>query len=650
MAVRDLTNGQENKTAGLGRRIHGAIAVRNSISRQEVAPKLRARARRLSFVFIIAFLGLITRLFFLQIVEGERYTFLSENNRIRIKRIPGTRGMILDRQGQLLVDSRPSFDLLFIPEDAEDPEQTLRLLARYLGHDEKEMLEVLETNKQRPAFEELVLGKDVDWPTVVAVESHQLDLPGVTLRARPRRNYADGVMGAHVLGYLGEIGPTQLKTLKDEGYVLGDEIGQYGLERRWEEVLRGQSGGQQVEVDALGRRVRVLHEVTDVPGYTVHLTLDRELQQTAFEALQGREGTIVALDVRTGAILAMVSTPAFDPNVFARGIKADEWRTLIKDRQRPLSNRATQGQYPPGSTFKIIMSIAGLEEGVIDPNARISDPGFYYFGNRAFRDWKKDGHGAVDLHRAIVESCDVYFYQLGPRLGIDRIAKWAHAFGLGEKSGIALDDERSGTIPSTEWKRKRFRQPWYPGETVSVAIGQGYVTVTPLQLVNMMATLANGGTLYRPRIVSKVESVNTGVVREYGPEIIRKIELKPSTLEQVRNALADVVRTPAGTGGAARSNVVQIAGKTGTAQVVEMKGGYVKSEQLAYLNRDHAWFVSYAPVDDPQIAVVVMVEHGGHGGSAAAPAAKKVIEKYIEMQNQPADQRQVRVEGDRRAN
>ncbi len=626
------------------------MAVRNEINRQEVAPKLRARARLLYVVSLVVFLGLLARLISLQIVEGERYTFLSENNRIRIKRIPGTRGMILDRRGQLLVDSRPSFDLLFIPEDAADPEQTLRLLAHYLGRDEKEMLGILEASKQRPAFEEVVLGKDVDWATVVAVESHQLDLPGVTLRARPRRNYADGAMGAHVLGYLGEIGPAQLKTLKAEGYVLGDEIGQYGLERRWEDVLRGQSGGQQVEVDALGRRVRVLHEVTDVPGYTVHLTVDRELQQTAYEALQGSAGTIVALDVHTGAILAMVSTPSFDPNVFARGIKGDEWRALIKDRERPLSNRATQGQYPPGSTFKIIMSIAGLEEGVIDPDAKINDPGFYAFGNRAFRDWKKGGHGSVDLHRAIVESCDVYFYQLGPRLGIDRIAKWAHAFGLGEKTGVALDEERSGTIPSTAWKRKRFHQPWYPGETVSVAIGQGYVTVTPLQLANMMAAVANGGILYRPRIVNKVESVNNGVVREYGPEIIRTIDVKPATLERVRDALADVVRSPAGTGGAARSNIVQIAGKTGTAQVVEMKGGYVKTEQLAYLNRDHAWFVSYAPVENPQIAVVVMIEHGGHGASAAAPLAKKVIEKYMELQNQPADQRQVRLEGDQRAN
>jgi len=456
-------------------------------------------------------------------------------------------------------------------------------------------------------------------------------------------------MAAHVLGYLGEINQKQLKNLKDQGYVIGDEIGQYGLERRWEELLRGQSGGQQVEVDALGRRVRVLHEVTDVPGYTVHLTLDRQLQETAYEALKGKEGTIVALDVNSGAVLALASTPAFDPNTFARGIKSDEWTGLIKDQLRPLSNRATQGQYPPGSTFKIVMSIAGLEEGVIQPESFIQDPGFYSFGNRSFRDWKKGGHGSVNLHKAIVESCDTYFYQLGPKLGVDRIAKWARAFGLGEKTGIALDDERTGTIPDTEWKRKRYRQPWFPGETVSVAIGQGYVTVTPLQLANMIAAVANGGKLYRPYVVNKVESVDGATVREYGPELIRTIELKPDTLKRVRAALADVVSAPGGTGGAARSQVVSIAGKTGTAQVVEMKGGYVKTEQLAYFNRDHAWFVSYAPVENPQVAIAVLVEHGGHGGDAAAPMAKKVFEKFIEIQKQSTDKQQVKVDGESRA-
>jgi len=621
-----------------------------NIAKQDGAPELRRRSQFLFVLLAVAFLGLTARLVFLQIVQGERYTYLSENNRIRIKRVPGTRGMIFDREGQLLVDSRPSFDLIFVPEDSgERPENTLKLLAGYLRRDPGELLKIFEENKNRAAFDELVLGRDIDWPAVVAVETHQLDLPGVSLRARPRRNYSDGPMAAHVLGYLGEINQKQLKNLKDQGYVIGDEIGQYGLERRWEELLRGQSGGQQVEVDALGRRVRVLHEVTDVPGYTVHLTLDRQLQETAYEALKGKEGTIVALDVNSGAVLALASTPAFDPNTFARGIKSDEWTGLIKDQLRPLSNRATQGQYPPGSTFKIVMSIAGLEEGVIQPESFIQDPGFYSFGNRSFRDWKKGGHGSVNLHKAIVESCDTYFYQHGPKLGVDRIAKWARAFGLGEKTGIALDDERTGTIPDTEWKRKRYRQPWFPGETVSVAIGQGYVTVTPLQLANMIAAVANGGKLYRPYVVNKVESVDGATVREYGPELIRTIELKPDTLKRVRAALADVVSAPGGTGGAARSQVVSVAGKTGTAQVVEMKGGYVKTEQLAYFNRDHAWFVSYAPVENPQVAIAVLVEHGGHGGDAAAPMAKKVFEKFIEIQKQSTDKQQVKVDGETRA-
>ncbi len=626
------------------------MAALAEINKQDGAPELRRRARLLYVILAVAFLGLVSRLVFLQVVSGERYTFLSENNRVRIKRVAGTRGMIYDRQGQLLVDSRPSFDLIFVPEDSTDPQNTLRLLARYLKRDEKELLNTFEEGKSRAAFDEMVLGRDVEWSVVVAVESHQLDLPGVSLRVRPRRSYADGPMAAHVLGYLGEINQRQLNLLRDKGYVVGDEIGQYGLERRWEELLRGQSGGQQVEVDALGRRVRVLHEVTDVPGYTVHLTLDRQLQAAAYESLKGKEGTIVALDVNSGAILALASTPAFDPNVFARGIKSDEWSGLIKDQLRPLSNRATQGQYPPGSTFKIIMAIAALEEGVINPESFIQDPGFFPFGNRNFRDWKKGGHGAVNLHRAIVESCDTYFYQLGPKLGVDRIAKWARAFGLGEKTGIALDDERNGTIPDTEWKRKRFRQPWFPGETISVAIGQGYVTVTPLQLANMMAAVANGGKLYRPYLVNKVESLDGATVREYGPDLIRTIELKPDTIQRVQKALADVVYGPGGTGGAARSQAVRVAGKTGTAQVIEMKGAYLKSEHLSYFNRDHAWFVAYAPVENPQVAIAVLVEHGGHGGDAAAPLAKKVFEKYIEQQNPPVDKQEVRADGEIRAN
>lgn len=603
--------------------------------RKETPPELRHRIQLVTVALVAVFLLLLGRLVILQVIEGGRFTYLSENNRVRVKKVPGSRGMVFDRKGRLLADSRPSFDLLFVPEDASDPDATLRDLARFLAQDEAELLGRLDQSRTRPPFEEIVLEHDIDWRTVVAVETHQLDLPGVTLRVRPRRSYLEDGMAAHLLGYLGEISRKQLTAHKDKGYSMGDEIGQFGLERRWEEYLRGRSGGQQVEVDALGRRVRILHAVEDVPGHSVYLTLDRDLQETAYQALKGKEGAIVALDVRSGAILALVSTPAFNPNIFARGITQEEWQALTVDRFHPLNNRAIQGQYPPGSTFKIVLAIAALEEGVIRPETQISDPGYYVVGNRAFRDWKERGHGLVNFHRAVVESCDVYFYQLGVRLGIDRIAHYARALGLGEKTGIGLDDEKAGLIPDSLWKMKRFGQPWFPGETPSVSIGQGYVTVTPIQMANLMAAVANGGTFYRPWFVRKVESLDGTLIREYGPEKVRSVELKESTLELVRSALSDVVNGGSGTGGRARSRLVEIAGKTGTAQVAEMRGKVVKSEQLSYLIRDHAWFVAYAPAQRPEIAVVVLVEHGGHGGSAAAPIAKKIIESYVTPRDQP---------------
>lgn len=604
----------------------------DSISlRKETPPEFRPRARLLAVLSAIVFLVLIGRLFFLQMVQGERFTYLSENNRIRLKKVPGTRGMVFDRRGQLLVDSRPSFDLLFVPEDAEGPEDVLSRLAGLLGYAKGEFLGLLEANKARPPFEEIVLGKDIDWRSVVAVEAHQLELPGVTLRIRSRRSYIGSGMAAHLLGYIGEIGRKQLLTYKEKGYGMGDEIGQFGLESGWEEYLRGQSGGQQVEVDAVGRRIRILHAVEDVPGQSVRLTLDRDLQETAYQALAGKEGAIVALEVHTGAILALVSTPSFDPNVFARGVTTEEWRDLVGDRLYPLNNRAIQGQYPPGSIFKIVLAIAALEEGAIQPDTRFYCPGSFPLGNRVFRDWKKEGHGQVELHKGLVQSCDVYFYQVGMRLGVNRIAYYARAFGLGTTTGVPLDHEKPGLIPDSEWKEKRFGQPWFPGETPSISIGQGYVTVTPLQMANMVAAVANGGTLYRPWFVRRVESLDGKVIREYGPEKIRDVPVKKSTLEVVRKALRDVVNSGWGTGGQAQSKLVEIAGKTGTAQVVEMRGKYVKSEQLSYAVRDHAWFVSYAPAQEPEIAVVVLVEHGGHGGSAAAPLAKKVIEKYLSL-------------------
>jgi penicillin-binding protein 2 len=600
-------------------------------SRTEVDEQFRRRTLLVIAAVSIVFFLLTVRLVVLQVLQGERFTYLSENNRIRLKRISGIRGMVFDRRGRLLVHSPPAFDLLLVPEDAEEPEATLRRLARLLGWDERELLSALSKNRSRPPFGEIVLKKGIDWRSVVAVETHQIDLPGVTLRIRPKRSYPDKGMTAHLLGYLGEIGPGQLSSLRNRGYRLGDEIGRFGLEKTLEEYLRGKSGGQQVEVNALGRQVRVLYQVKDVPGHSTFLTIDRDIQKTAYKALDGKEGAIVALEANSGAILALVSTPAFDPNVFARGVTAQEWRAILGDETHPLQNRAIQGQYPPGSVFKMVLALAALEEGVIEPDTRLFCNGSLAVGKRLFRDWKKWGHGEVDLHKGLVESCDVYFYQLGLRLGVDRIARYARMLGLGEKTGIALQGEEEGLIPDSRWKVERYGQRWYTGETPSVAIGQGYVSVTPLQMASLMAAVANGGTLYRPWYVRKVESVDGTVIREYGPEKIRSLPFKKGTLDLLRRALRDVVNGVRGTGSKARSDLVEIAGKTGTAQVAKMGRVIIKSENLPYSIRDHAWFVAYAPYERPEIVVAVLVEHGGHGGSGAAPLAKKVIDSYFSL-------------------
>ncbi len=603
-------------------------------SRTELAPQFRHRTQLVMIAVSVVFFLLTGRLWVLQVLQGERFTNLSKNNRIRIKTIPGIRGMVFDRKGRLLVDSRPSFDLLFVPEDSQNPKFTLRYLARLLDIDDGRFLKTLEKKKKRLPFREVVLDRDINWRTVVAVETHERDLPGVTLRIRPKRSYLNNGMNAHLIGYLGEIGPTQLKTLRQEGYRMGDEIGQFGIEKKWEQYLRGKSGKQQVEVDALGRRIKVLDQEKDVPGHNVFLTMDGELQKISYQSLKGKEGAIVVMEAKSGAILALVSTPSFDPNAFARGISAKEWNKLLQDRARPLHNKTIQGVYPPGSIFKIVLAIAALEEGVVTSRTPHFCPGFLTVGKRVFRDWKAGGHGVVNLHKALVESCDVYFYQLGQQLGIDRIARWARKLGLGKKTGIALDGERGGLVPDRKWKFRRFGQPWYPGETPSVAIGQGYVSVTPVQIASLMAAVVNGGSLYRPWFVSKVESLDGKPIQEYGPEKIGSLSLKASTLKTIHKALEDVVNTREGTGKKAHSDLVKVAGKTGTAQVAGMVGEIIKSEDLPYLIRDHAWFVAYAPAEQPEIVVVVLVEHGGHGGAEAAPVAKKLIEQYFSLKRQ----------------
>jgi penicillin-binding protein 2 len=602
------------------------------LTQREVPFVLRRRVGVAVGLVLLCLLLLLARLWSLQILRGDEMRMLSESNRIRLHRVQATRGTVVDRYGRVLIDSRPSFDAVLVPEDARNVEVTIENLAQLLNQSAADMHTLLTQTSTRPPFEEITVKRDLSWDDVVALETHQLDLPGVSMQITPRRSYPLGSKLAHLLGYVGEASPQDLAA--DGRYRMGDLVGKIGLEKRWESALRGVDGGQQIEVDAVGRKLQVLREVEEVPGATVKLTIDLDLQDAASEALGDHDGSIVAIDPNTGEILAFVDHPSFDPNVFARGVRGEEWRELMTDKHHPLTNRAIQGQYPPGSTFKIIVAAAALEEGVINPFTHINCPGGLQFGNHYFRCWKKGGHGAVNLHEALVQSCDVFFYQVAQRLGIDVIAQYARAFGLGLPTGIDLEHEKTGTIPDSEWKRKRFKQPWYAGETLSAGIGQGYVTATPLQMANAIATTAVGKR-YRPHFVRQVETPEGEVIHREEPEIIGELRVRATTLREVRDGLRDVVNTERGTGKKARIKGIEVAGKTGTSQVVKLGKERLKAAQIPWQHRDHAWFVAYAPVDAPEIAVAAIVEHAdGGGGAVAAPVVKAVIQKFVELKAQ----------------
>jgi penicillin-binding protein 2 len=612
-----------------------------ALSSAREAPGFRRRLVVAIVLSVAAFAFLIGRLWQLQMTEGDYHRTLSENNRVRLKRVNATRGLIYDRTGQLVVENRPSFDVVMVPEDARRPREVLERLGGFLNQDLTDARQALTaaSASHRPPFENVVLRRDVDWDTLVAVETRQIELPGVSMQIGPRRNYLYGTLAAHLLGYVGEVSVDELQRLT--GYQMGDTIGKYGLEKFWEDRLRGENGGQQVEVDAFGRKLRVLDEVPEKPGANIHLTLDIGLQQAAEEAMGDQEGSIVVLNPNDGAVLAMVSKPAFDPNMFARGINEDEWRVLTSDPLHPLSNKAIQGQYPPGSTFKIVVATAALEQNVISPWQRVFCSGSMHYGNHEFHCWKKGGHGWVNLHEAIVGSCDVYFYQLGQRLGVDTIADYAHRYGLGAPTGIPLDHERGGTIPDQQWKRQRYGEPWYSGETLSVAVGQGYVTATPLQMASVIATVAAGGVRHRPHYLAELDSADGEAATV--PAEATKLGLKSATLSQLKSALRDVVESEHGTGKKARVEGIEVAGKTGTSQAVRLKTDRKVNQQLLPREqRDHAWFVSFAPVGAPEVAIACLIEHaGGGGGAMAAPVVQKVLSYYFGHKGSaPRDDRQ----------
>jgi len=596
-------------------------------------PKLEPRIAVLTAIMITVLALVSVRLFYLQVMQHQEMNELADRNRIRLRRVAAPRGLVFDRKHRPLVDTQPTFDAEIVPEDSTNLSETIERLESYLGGDDHVADKIAAADDEgRPPYEPVLVEERLDWPKVVALEAHQLDLPGVSLEITPGRHYLYGKMAAHLLGYVGEVSREDL--IRQTAYHMGDEIGKFGLEREWEPFLRGQAGGQEVEVDAVGRRLRVLKEIPDTPGESVVLTVDLDLQQAAERAMEGKNGALVALDPNNGNILAMVSHPAFDPDVFGAGVKSADWRTLMSDPDHPLQNRVIQGTYPPGSTFKILDSIAGLQEGTLTQTTAYSCSGGIWFGGREYHCWRKQGHGTIALHNAIVRSCDVYFYDVGQHVGIDKLAHWANQMGLGFKTGIDLDNEKAGVIPSSAWKQKRYHERWYPAETLSVAIGQGYVAVTPLQLAQFAAMVANGGIRYRPQFVTEVEGLDGGVAKSYPPIVEGRADMSPETLQIVRDAMADVVNGAGGTAHKAALPGITVCAKTGTAQVVGNKGSLVAGEdedKMPEKFRDHAWLIAFAPKEHPQIAIACLVEHGGHGGAAAAPAVHDVMQRFFQL-------------------
>jgi penicillin-binding protein 2 len=512
------------------------------------------------------------------------------------------------------------------------------VLARLLDIDSASLAMRVGAGKGAERFQPVTLVDDLDFDRLAKLETHRYALAGLVTDVQPRRHYVEGSMAAHLMGTIGEIGGDQLEQRSREGYRSGDVIGQSGLEARLEKHLRGRAGGRNVVVDVAGREVEVLDEVAAVPGGRVVLALDVDLQREAEAAFldvpEGEPawmGAAVALDVRTGDVLVMVSRPSYDPNAFAGGIDAETWNALTSDEWKPLQNRAIQNHYPPGSTHKPILAAALLAAGVVTPETRVFCPGHFWYGRRSYRCWKRGGHGSVDIHQAIKQSCDVYFYTNGVKLGIDRMAYYVKSLGLGEQTGIGLPHEAPGLIPSTAWKKQRFGVPWYPGETVSASIGQGYTLYTPLQLAVAYAAIANGGKVVQPRLVLRLEAWDGKVVEEFPPEVRSEVPISPQHLAVVRRGMAAVVEEPGGTGSRARVPGVRVAGKTGTAQVVRLEQTTgMKEKEIPIRYRDHGWFGAFAPVEEPEIAVAVFIEHGLHGATAAAPVAQRIMARYFE--------------------
>ena len=575
--------------------------------------------------------ALTLRLWHLQIIKGEFFRDRSENNRLRTVYVPPSRGLIVDRNGEVLVRNRPSLNVDLVIEDSPNPTDTITLLAEIVGQDPATLLEKLTRQGKRSKYEPKLILRDVSRDMIAKISAQRHRLPGVIISVVPARDYVNGELAAHLVGYIREISGDQLKNTSYAGYRMGDVVGQSGIEGRYERYLQGERGSQAVIVNASGNKIGAAYSHLALPGSDIVLTIDRKLQEIADRSLAGRKGAIVAMNPQTGEILAAAAAPRFSPGIFTSEMSKEVWTDLIEGKDHKLTNRVTQGAYPPGSVFKIFVAAAALAEGVVTPQEKFRCPGYMKMGGRRFHCHKHSGHGSVNLFEAIVQSCDVYFYTVGQRLGVDRIFRYAHdIFDFGEPTGLDVGDESSGLIPSTQWKARYFRNPedkkWYPGETLPVSIGQGAVTTTPLQVARGISAIVNGGKVLKPRVVMKVVASDGRVLEQApaGPEIIRSIDLDPTIFEALKKAMVGVVEHPRGTGHKAalpKVAMISVGGKTGTAQVASKESG-VKDD-------DHAWFAGFAPAEDPKIVVAAILENGGHGGAAAAPIAQDLFAAYF---------------------
>lgn len=593
---------------------------------------LKKRALISSIVLISFFAILVARLWYLQIQEGETYASLADNNRVRYVEIAPPRGNIFDSMGKEVVTNRPSFNVVLSREDNRLDDELLKKVAAVLDVDISTLLDRIRKMSDTPGHIPIRLAEDIEWEKVALIENNRLELPGIRIEVVPLRVYHYGNYASHLIGYLGEISQKQLDAAESGIYRGGDLVGKMGLENLYEPVLRGEKGKEYMEVNALGFEQKYLKGIEPLPGADLHLTINMDLQQAAEEimASDDKAGAVVAVEVNSGRVLAAASSPQLKLDEFIGGISTVAWQALLDDPRHPLINKVVQGQYPPASTYKIVTALAGLGEGVISPDSIIFCPGHYRFGNRTYRCWKRGGHGAVNLERALAESCDVYFYQVGQRLGVDRLAEYARRLGLGKKTGVDMEHEKSGLIPTAEWKKKRFDVPWQDGETLSVAIGQGFDLATPIQVCMMTAALANGGTLYRPALIETIRDPDGHVVKQFEPEVLERFVGQGQNMRLVRAGLVEAVNGKRGTGRPARLDNITVAGKTGTAQVVRLKQyQHLKEEDIPYKYRDHAWFTCFAPAENPEIAVTILIEHGLHGSSGAGPIARAVLEAYF---------------------